>query len=148
MTVSLSMYTRFQTQQAISMQYSKASMLHSPPSQATGHTCNNYNGSTTEISECSDNSLLMENETETYQLGSAHILLMSFSTLHCILVTLLALVKVIMIVAVQPFPAAPLIWTGYMECVQFSGGGFVGKELCKWKSCWNNYSLLSLRAKV
>ena len=113
-------------------------MLHSPPSQATGHTCNNYNGSTTEISECSDNSLLMENETETYQLGSAHILLMSFSTLHCILVTLWALVRVVLIVAVLPFPAAPLIWTGYMECVQLSSGSFVWKELRKWKSCWNS----------
>ena len=130
------------------MQYSKASMLHSPLSQVTGHTCNNYNGSTTEISECSDNSLLMENETETYQLGSAHILLMSFSTLHCILVTLWALVKVIMIVTVQAFPAAPLIWAGYMECVQLSGGSFVWKELRKWKSCWNSLLYYISKSKV
>ena len=76
----------------------------------------------------------MENETETYQPVSAHILLMSFSTLRCILVTLQALIKVTMIVTVLPFPAAPLIWTGYMECIQFSSGGFVWKELRKWKS--------------
>ena len=85
-----------------------------------------------------------ENEIETYQLGFAHILLMSFSTLHCILVTLLALAKVIMIVTVLPFPAALLILTGYMECVQLSGGSFVWKELHyngKVDTHWNCISI-------
>ena len=40
-----------------------------------------------------------------------------------------ALVKVVIVVEVLPFPAAPLIWTGYMEGVQLSGGSFVRKEL-------------------
>ena len=55
-----------------------------------------------------------------------------------------ALVKVIMIVTVLPFPAAPLIWTGYMECVQLSGGSFVWKELHyigKVDTHWNCISL-------
>ena len=37
--------------------------------------------------------------------------------------------KMVLIVAVIPFPAASLIWTGYMEYVQFPGGSFVWKEL-------------------
>ena len=41
----------------------------------------------------------------------------------------------LLIVTVLPLPAAPLIGTGYMECVQLSGESFVRKELhINWKS--------------
>ena len=40
----------------------------------------------------------------------------------------------VLIVTVLPFPAASLIWTGYMECIQLSSGSFVGEELRKWKT--------------
>ena len=40
-------------------------------------------------------------------------------------------IKVLLVVAVLPFPAAPLIGTGYMECVQLSSDSFVRKELYK-----------------
>ena len=37
----------------------------------------------------------------------------------------------VLVVTVLPFPAASLIWTGYMECIQLSSGSFVREELHK-----------------
>ena len=53
-----------------------------------------------------------------------------------------ALVQVLLVVTVLPFPAAPLIGTGYMECVQLSGDSFVRKELCKLEE-WAHVEIVS-----
>ena len=53
-----------------------------------------------------------------------------------------ALVQVLLVATVLPFPAAPLVGTGYMECVQLSGDSFVWKELCKLEE-WAHVEIVS-----
>ena len=60
-----------------------------------------------------------------------HLLALLKSALHPCLG---ALAKVLFIAAVLPFPAASFIWTGYMKCIQLSGGSSVWEEL---HNCWN-----------